>query len=168
VSRELNRRIFLSRSAAAAAGAVTLTALRARSAGAATANGSPASTGYAKPVFVPDVPVRPEALSDPTEPTVAEAITLLRQRKLTATDLVDAHLDHIDKFDSVYQAFNAVTADAARAAAQEADLRPGRARSAASRCVSRTTTTPPPSPPRRTRSSSRTSCRRTTPRPTRG
>lgn len=145
MGRELNRRIFLSRSAAAAAGAATgaavLPALAASPASAATSTaGSPAdptalsassapaaggSASFAKPVYVPDVPVRAAALADPSEPTVAEAITLLRQRKLTAAELVEAHLDRIAKFESVYQAFNTVTADAARAAAALADRNPG-------------------------------------------
>ncbi len=121
MSRELNRRIFLSRSAAAAAGAAALTAL-----GAEQAKASPARASYAGPAIrVPDVPVRPEALTDPSEPTVAEAITLMRRRQLTATDLVQAHVDRIEKFDSVYQAFNATTIDAALAAAADADARPG-------------------------------------------
>jgi aspartyl-tRNA(Asn)/glutamyl-tRNA(Gln) amidotransferase subunit A len=126
MSRELNRRVFLSRSAAAAAGAAALTA-----AGEAAAQAAPASTAapaykaYSKPVWIPDVPVRPEAFADPSEPTVAEAITLMRHHKLTATDLVQAHVDRIEKFDSVYQAFNAVTTDAALAAAAEADKAPG-------------------------------------------
>jgi aspartyl-tRNA(Asn)/glutamyl-tRNA(Gln) amidotransferase subunit A len=118
VSRDFNRRLFLVRSASAAAGTAALTAL---SAGSATAN---ATAGNRRSVAVPDVAVRPETAKDPTEATVAEAITLLRHHELTAVDLVGAHLDRIAKFDGVYQAFNTVTAAAARAAAQAADARP--------------------------------------------
>ena len=105
--RELNRRVFLQRSAAVAAGTAALTTLPAW-AGPATAEAAPAE----RAPHVPDVDVRPAAKADPTEATVAEAITLLRRRSLRATDLVEAHLDRIAKFDSVYQAFNAVTAAA--------------------------------------------------------
>jgi aspartyl-tRNA(Asn)/glutamyl-tRNA(Gln) amidotransferase subunit A len=114
VSRDLNRRVFLSRSASVAAGAAALTALPAVS----------ATAGSRRPIVVPDIPVRPEAVKDPTEATVAEAITLLRHHELTAVELVDTHLDRIAKFDSVYKAFNTVTAAAARAAAQAADAHP--------------------------------------------
>jgi len=116
-AREINRRVFLSRSATVAAGAAALTSLPTWT-GAASADAAPAG-----PPRVPDVDVRPAAAQDPTEATIAEAITLLRQRRLTAVELVDAHLDRIAKFDSVYQAFNAVTADSARALA--AAPRPG-------------------------------------------
>ncbi|HEY2982686.1 MAG TPA: amidase, partial [Jatrophihabitantaceae bacterium] len=116
-AREINRRVFLSRSATVAAGAAALTSLPTWT-GAASAGAAPAGRPR-----VPDVDVRPAAAHDPTEATIAEAITLLRQRRLTAVELVDAHLDRIAKFDSVYQAFNAVTADSARALA--AAPRPG-------------------------------------------
>ena len=108
-TREINRRVFLSRSATVAAGAAALTSLPSW---AGTAGAAPAG-----PPRIPDVDVRPAAKHDPTEATIAEAITLMRQRRLTAVDLVDAHLDRIATFDSVYQAFNAVTADSARARA---------------------------------------------------
>jgi aspartyl-tRNA(Asn)/glutamyl-tRNA(Gln) amidotransferase subunit A len=86
-----------------------------------------ATPAFAAPVRIPDVPVRPQALADPSEPTVAEAVTLIRHGKLTATELMQAHIDRIEKFDSVYQAYNALTTDAALAAAQAADKSPGRA-----------------------------------------
>jgi Asp-tRNA(Asn)/Glu-tRNA(Gln) amidotransferase A subunit family amidase len=110
MSRELNRRVFLARSASVSA-AAALPLLPA----------APALAGGSRPAKVPDVDVRAAALADPTEATVAEAVTLLRRGKLTAADLVEAHLDRIAEFDSVYQAFNAVTADSARAAARAAD-----------------------------------------------
>jgi len=84
---------------------------------------------------VPDVDVRPAAKADPTEATVAEAITLLRRRRLTAVDLVEAHLDRITKFESAYQAFNAVTADSARAQARAADRSSGGVLSGIPLCI---------------------------------
>jgi Asp-tRNA(Asn)/Glu-tRNA(Gln) amidotransferase A subunit family amidase len=125
VSRDLNRRLFLSRSASVAAGTAALTALPAVS----------AAAGSRRPVVVPDVAVRPEAAKDPTEATVAEAITLLRHHDLTAVELVGAHLDRIAKFDSVYKAFNTVTAAAARAAAQAADAHPAGVLSGIPLCI---------------------------------
>ncbi|MBO0823531.1 MAG: amidase [Actinobacteria bacterium] len=131
MSRELNRRIFLSRSAAAAAGAAALGTLGGESASAATTGTSartdPSVAEFAAPVRIPDVPVRPEALANPSEPTVAEAVTLMRRGKLTATELMQAHIDRIEKYDSVYQAYNALTTDAALAAAQAVDKSPGKA-----------------------------------------
>jgi hypothetical protein len=59
MSRELNRRVFLSRSAAAAAGVAALGAV-----GETTALAAPAAPAFAGPVRIPDVPVRPEALAD--------------------------------------------------------------------------------------------------------
>ncbi|SDP44711.1 aspartyl-tRNA(Asn)/glutamyl-tRNA(Gln) amidotransferase subunit A [Nakamurella panacisegetis] len=121
--RTVNRRIFLSRSATVAAGAAALTALPTLTGGAVAGATTPAAAA-ARPSSrptVPDITVRAAARKDPTEATLAEAVVLLRTRKLTATALVDAHLDRITKFESVYQAFNAVTADAARARAAAVD-----------------------------------------------
>jgi aspartyl-tRNA(Asn)/glutamyl-tRNA(Gln) amidotransferase subunit A len=119
MSREMNRRAFLVRSAAVAAGTAAVTALPA-----AASSAAPALTRSGqRPVEMPDVAVRPEARNDPTEATVAEAATLLRRRSLSAVDLVEAHLDRIVRFDATYQAFNATTPDAARAAAKAADQR---------------------------------------------
>ena len=115
MSRELNRRTFLAGSAALAAGTAAGTALP------ATASATPELTK--RPIKLPDVAVRPEARRDPSEATVAEAITLLRHRSLRAVDLVEAHLDRIARFDATYQAFNATVPDAARAQAKDADRR---------------------------------------------
>ena len=128
--RELNRRVFLGRSAAVAAGAAALTTLPAW-VGPVSAEASPTK----RPPNVPDVDVRPAAKADPTEATVAEAITLLRRRRLTAVDLVEAHLDRITKFESAYQAFNAVTADSARAQARAADRSSGGVLSGIPLCI---------------------------------
>lgn len=100
--RTLNRRTFL-----AASGGATF---------AATALSTPASAA-------PDVTVRSAAVEDPTEATVAEALTLLRGGRLSATELVQAHLDRITAFESTYQAFNAVTGEAALAKAATVDAR---------------------------------------------
>ncbi|WP_432492491.1 amidase [Kineococcus gypseus] len=105
--RALNRRTFL----AAAAG--TGAAVQAAAAPARAAAPAPA----------PDVRVRPAAVDDPTEATVAEALTLLRRRRFSATELVQAHLERIERFDGVYRAFNAVTAESALARAAEVDAR---------------------------------------------
>jgi Asp-tRNA(Asn)/Glu-tRNA(Gln) amidotransferase A subunit family amidase len=127
MSRELNRRIFMSRSAAAAAGAAALGTLGAGPALAAQAGTAQPEAAFTTPARIPDVPVRPEALADPSEPTVAEAVTLIRHGKLTATELMQAHIDRIEKFDSVYLAYNALTTAAALAAAQAVDKSPGKA-----------------------------------------
>ncbi|GAA5190904.1 amidase [Rugosimonospora acidiphila] len=138
MTREFNRRVFLARSASVAAGTAAAAALPA-TAFASPAAGGPdagaASLAGGKKVTVPDVDVRPEARQDPTEATVAEAVTLLRHRKLSAVELVEAHLRRIATFDSVYQAFNAVTADAAREQARAADRHPGGVLSGIPLCV---------------------------------
>jgi aspartyl-tRNA(Asn)/glutamyl-tRNA(Gln) amidotransferase subunit A len=113
MSRAYSRRIFLAHS-----GAVTAAAAVAAAPTAARA-ASPAR----RPVL-PDVPVRKEALADPTEATLAEAATLLRHRRLTAVRLVQAHLDRITAYDATYQAYVTVTGAQALAAAREADRRP--------------------------------------------
>ena len=116
-NRQVNRRIFLSRTATAAAATAALTALPSvlgQTASAEGAAAAPALSTGRRPTL-PDINVRPVARQDPTEATLAEAIVLLRTGRLTSTALVDAHLDRIDKFESVYQAFNAVTASPADA-----------------------------------------------------
>lgn len=55
--------------------------------------------------------------SDLTELTLAQAATLVRNKKIAAIDLVEAYLERIATFDSIYKAFNTVLADEARAAA---------------------------------------------------
>src|SRR5882757_8498465 len=116
VRRTLNRRTFLASTSAVAA-ATTLATVGSVAVAPAAAAASPAFT-------VPDVPVRAAARNDPTEATLAEAATLLRSGRLTATDLVQAHLDRITQFDAVYQAFAEVTGDAALTAARQADRTP--------------------------------------------
>lgn len=110
MSREVNRRVFLARSTAVAAG-VTL---------AAQAVHASASTRTNR-VTVPDVDVRDAARRDPTEATLAEAAVLMRRGRLKAVDLVQAYLDRIDTYDATYQAYAEVSGDQALAAAREAD-----------------------------------------------
>ncbi|ROO88658.1 aspartyl-tRNA(Asn)/glutamyl-tRNA(Gln) amidotransferase subunit A [Actinocorallia herbida] len=111
MSREYSRRVFLAQTSAAA--------------GAAALVASPAKAG-GRPLApsLPDVDVRKAALDDPTEATLAEAAALIRARKLKPTTLVEAHLARIDAFEPTYKAFNAVTRDAALAAAKAQDRRP--------------------------------------------
>jgi len=69
---------------------------------------------------LPEVDVRPEALADPTELTIAEALTLLRRGRLRPVDLIGAYLDRIEAFDGVYQAYAARPSRAALLAAAAA------------------------------------------------
>lgn len=118
----LNRRTFLTASAASA-GAVALTGLGAPTAGAAPTSGSSeaAVAARVRKIKVPFVSVRAKAKTDLTEATLAEASTLIRRGRCTAVQMVKAHLDRIDTYDGVYQAYNARTSDAALAAAKNVD-----------------------------------------------
>lgn len=112
--RIVDRRRFLGRMAAAVA-----------SAGMAGAAPSLFGAAAAAPHQAPGVPPdpdayatpRPEALADPTELTIAEAATLIRDGQLTPLELVEAYLARIAAFDGTYQAWNLVLAEEARAAA---------------------------------------------------
>jgi aspartyl-tRNA(Asn)/glutamyl-tRNA(Gln) amidotransferase subunit A len=115
-AREVNRRIFLTRSAAIAAGAVAAPVLI----GSQNATAAPRPAKVSSPK-IPNVDVRPAALKDPTETTIAEAVTLIRRGTLTSTELVSAHLDRISKYEPTYLAFNAITGDAALAGAKDQD-----------------------------------------------
>jgi aspartyl-tRNA(Asn)/glutamyl-tRNA(Gln) amidotransferase subunit A len=114
-AREVNRRIFLARSAAIAAGAAAAPALI----GVEPAAAAPAPAKSAPKV--PTVVVRSAAVDDPTEATIAEAVTLIRRGNLSSTDLVYAQLDRIWKYEHTYLAFNAITGDEALAAAKKQD-----------------------------------------------
>jgi aspartyl-tRNA(Asn)/glutamyl-tRNA(Gln) amidotransferase subunit A len=112
----VNRREFLARTAAVAAAATAGTAALPAS---AAWSGGPVRFGpgaYVRP--------RPEAVADPTELTLAEAAWMIRYGRLTPSELVEAYLARIGRFDPVYQAFNTVLADRARAAARAAGRRP--------------------------------------------
>lgn len=106
----VDRRSFLYRaSALAAATAVGSVALP------AVAHAGPSSG--TTPTLV-DVPARPEAITDVSELTIAEAATLIRKGRLTPERLLAAYLDRISSYDDVYQAFNLVLADEALARAR--------------------------------------------------
>ena len=111
--RTIDRRSFVNRFAVLAAatslGAVALPAV-------AYAAPSPAAPAGINPDAYGDV--RPEALADITELTIAEAASLIRQGRLSAELLVEAYLDRIGAFDANYQAFNLVAADDALASAR--------------------------------------------------
>ncbi|HEX2314433.1 MAG TPA: amidase [Thermomonospora sp.] len=111
MSRSVSRRLFLARSGAVTATTAAVTALPT----------APSQALRSPTVRMPDVPVRKEALQDPTEATLAEAATLLRRRKLTSVALTRAYLDRIAAYDTVYQAYVTVLADQAMAAAKRAD-----------------------------------------------
>lgn len=116
----LNRRTFLAASAASA-GAVALAGVPAGTASAAGSTVDAAVAARVRRIRVPLVEVRAAARADLTEATLAEAATLIRRGRCTALELVDAHLERIDTYDGVYQAYNARTTAAARAAARSVD-----------------------------------------------
>ncbi|HEY8514715.1 MAG TPA: amidase [Candidatus Binatia bacterium] len=116
LDRQLDRRQFLARFAALTT--VTSAATLARPLGARASTASSAN-------LAPLAGVKAEAKvpSDLTEVTLAQAATLIRAKKIAAIDLVDAYLARIDAYESIYQAFNTVLADEARAIARSLDLR---------------------------------------------
>jgi aspartyl-tRNA(Asn)/glutamyl-tRNA(Gln) amidotransferase subunit A len=107
----VDRRSFLHRAGALAAAATVGTVALPAVAYAGPSAGAPALRS-------PDVPVRPEALKDVTELTIAEAATLIRTGRLRPEKLLEAYLDRIGAFDATYQAFNLVLADEALARAR--------------------------------------------------
>jgi Asp-tRNA(Asn)/Glu-tRNA(Gln) amidotransferase A subunit family amidase len=118
VDRLIDRRSFLARlaamSTAATAGAVALPAIG-YAGPSPNLVGSEWSTGAE-----PFTPPRPEALTDVTELTIAEAAWLIRAGRLKPELLVEAYLDRIGVFEPVYRAFNVVDGDRALAAARVA------------------------------------------------
>ncbi len=114
-----DRRQFLARTAAMSAAVSTGTAL--------LPSAAPAHFRSSPGPFV-TVEVRPEAIADPAEATIAEAATLIARHKLSIVDLVQAHIDRHAAVDGVLQAFNAFVGDEALAAAKK--LRFKRPRSA--------------------------------------
>jgi Asp-tRNA(Asn)/Glu-tRNA(Gln) amidotransferase A subunit family amidase len=76
----------------------------------------PASTRITNPAAYA-ARIRPESLADATELTIAEAARLLRDRRISPLELVDAYLHRIARFEDAYRAFNLVLYDHARAAA---------------------------------------------------
>src|SRR4051794_6684143 len=99
----VDRRAFMQRASALAAavtvGTVALPAV--------------AYAGPAAPASLQDIttPVRPEALIDLTELTIAEAATMIRSGRLKPEKLLEAYLARIAAFDATYQAFNLVLAE---------------------------------------------------------
>jgi len=98
---------------------------RASALAAATTVGTVAlpAIGYAAPnsastLATVDTAVRPEAIRDVSELTIAEAATLIRSGRLKPERLLEAYLDRIGAYDSTYQAFNLVLADEALARAR--------------------------------------------------
>ena len=60
-------------------------------------------------------------MTELTSLTIAEALTLMRAKELSALELTEAHLARIERLDPQIRAFLTVTADFARAGAQAAD-----------------------------------------------
>ncbi len=120
--RVVDRRAFLQRmgslTAAASAGALGSTLVPPAPAAAASLG---ASRGGAD-LRMPEAVGLQEA--DPAFLTLAEAAAAIRRRDLSASELVSACLDRIDRFDGAYLAFNTVLGDEARSAARAADQGP--------------------------------------------
>jgi Asp-tRNA(Asn)/Glu-tRNA(Gln) amidotransferase A subunit family amidase len=121
----VDRRAFLARSAALAVGSAgfsVVPVVTGTGTGTAAATGTSVATGPGSgPRFGDDAYVRPrpEAEDDPTELTLAEAAWMLRNRRLSPLELLEAYLARIAAFEPTYQAFNAVLAEQARAAASD-------------------------------------------------
>ena len=116
----VSRRWFLERMAwiSSAAAAGTLLA------------GAPVLARSKKPTFGPEAfaaQVRPQALDDLTELTLSETMTLLRAGRVSAADLVRAHVARIERYDDRYQAYadrpslGSLLAEAARVPADGPD-----------------------------------------------
>jgi aspartyl-tRNA(Asn)/glutamyl-tRNA(Gln) amidotransferase subunit A len=58
-------------------------------------------------VRIPEVAVGPQSVDDLTELSISETVALLRAGAVSPTDLVDAHVDRIERFDDRYQAYAA-------------------------------------------------------------
>lgn len=96
----VSRRWFLNRMAWVSSAAATGTLLVPRSAGAV-----PRGAAIGEEAFATQV--RPQALDELTELTLSESMTLLRTGTVTPADLVNAHVDRIERFDQFYQAYAA-------------------------------------------------------------
>lgn len=123
-AREVNRRAFLAGTTTVAASlgaSVGLPALLGTEPQAQAAAAYTPGLSRTSQVKIPAVAVRQAAVDDPTEATIAEAVTLIRRRKLTSVDLTHALLDRIGTYEPAYLAFNAIDADGATAAAQAQD-----------------------------------------------
>lgn len=107
--RLLDRRSFLERMAVLSAGGASLPAI--------TGCGSGRDPGAG---VQPAPAVGRVAPADAADLTVAHAAALIRAGDISPLELVDACLGRIDRWDSLYQAFNVVLAEEARAAARAA------------------------------------------------
>ena len=94
----VSRRWFLNRMAWVSSAAAAGTLLTDRPAGA-----SPRGPGVGEEAFA--ATVRPQALEDLTELTISESMTLLRAGTVTPADLVNAHVDRIERYDHLWQAY---------------------------------------------------------------
>jgi aspartyl-tRNA(Asn)/glutamyl-tRNA(Gln) amidotransferase subunit A len=101
----VDRRLFLERVAALAAAAATGTAL---SPGTLTASAAPP----APTIRLPD----PGAVqsTEPYHMSLAELATLIRNRSLSPSELLEIYLGRIDAWDATLMAFNTIVAEAAR------------------------------------------------------
>lgn len=96
-SDRVSRRWFLERMAWVSTAAATGTLLDARPASAAARPRVP------EEAYAPAV--RPRAQDDLTELTLSESMSLVRRGTVTPHDLVEAHVDRIERIDGVLQAF---------------------------------------------------------------
>lgn len=98
--REISRRWFLHRMAWVSSSVATGALLTRAPAGA-----SPRGPHVPEEAFANQV--RPQALDDLTELTLSESMTAVRNGSVTPSDLVNAHVDRIERFGDAYQAFAA-------------------------------------------------------------
>jgi aspartyl-tRNA(Asn)/glutamyl-tRNA(Gln) amidotransferase subunit A len=97
---QVSRRWFLNRMAWVTSASAAGTLMVKPSAGA-----SPGGSGIAEEAFA--ATVRPQALDDLTELTLSETMTLIRNGTLVPADLVKSHVDRIEAYDRIYQAYAA-------------------------------------------------------------
>ncbi|MCG8468932.1 MAG: amidase [Gemmatimonadetes bacterium] len=128
---ELNRRRFLERMTSLSATAMVAPAGLAATAPRASArsdaptivprrSASRARGRVGRPLVLPDIERR--QVADLTELTLVEAAAALRDREISAVELLEAYLDRIDRWDEAhYRAFNLVASAEAREAARVAD-----------------------------------------------
>ncbi|ROP27065.1 aspartyl-tRNA(Asn)/glutamyl-tRNA(Gln) amidotransferase subunit A [Pseudokineococcus lusitanus] len=110
--RGLARRSFLARSAAVAAMSAGAAAVAAQPAAAAPASGLRVPRGAA-----------PTAVEDPTTLTLVEAALAMAAGTLSAVELVQAHLERVERLEGTYRAHNALLVEEALVAARRADRR---------------------------------------------
>lgn len=99
-SDRVSRRWFLERMARVSTAAAAGSLFDARPAGASRRGRPMPREAYARAV-------RPAAQADPTELTLSESMTLVRRGTISPRELVEAHVDRIERYDDIYQAFAA-------------------------------------------------------------